>query len=494
MMNHGQGQRFAIAGCSRRAFLERTGLGLGSLALAYMMNDEARAQAPNSAAAGHDRVHNDLRARPGHFPGQAKAVIQLYQEGGPSQVDLFDPKPELTKRNGQPHPGEIEAMSPNNRNILMASPFKFHRHGRCGMELSELLSQIGGVADELCLVRSVFTEHNNHPEAHSMMQGGKTVAGRPTLGAWVSYALGTENQNLPAFIVLRDPKGYGGNTKRSWSSGWLPPLYQGVEFSSRGRPVHFLTPDEPIPPAAQRENMRLLERLNAEHYRNYTGDTELETRIRNYELAARMQLAAVAALDLSSETAATKRMYGLDDPVTAEYGTRCLMARRLVECGVRFVQVSPPLEGNQWDHHGRIKEALTAICAKTDQPAAALIRDLKGRGLLDSTIVMWTGEFGRLPTTENADGRDHNRHALSLLLAGGGFKQGYVHGATDDFGYRAVVDRVSVPDLHATLLRQLGLDHTRLWYPHHGRRETLTDAPVTGAKLVREILQSPPQG
>jgi hypothetical protein len=454
------------------------------LALAQLLNDE-----PLKGAV----VSNDLRPRPGHFQGQAKAIIQLYQEGGPSQVDLFDPKSELVKRNGQPHPGEIEAMSPNNRNVLMASPFQFHRHGRCGMELSELLTHIGGMADELCLLRSVYTEHNNHPEAHSMMQGGKIVAGRPTLGAWVSYALGTENQNLPAFIVLRDPRGYGGNTKRSWSNGWLPPLYQGVEFSARGRPVHFLTPDEPIPPAAQRENMRLLGRLNAEHLRDYPGDSELETRIRNYELAARMQLAAVAALDLSKETAATRKMYGLDDPVTADYGTRCLMARRLVEAGVRFVQVSPPLEGNQWDHHSRIKQALTAVCRKTDRPTAALIRDLKSRGLLDNTIVMWTGEFGRLPTTENADGRDHNRHALSLFLAGGGFKSGHVHGATDDFGYRAVVDRVSVPDLHATLLGQLGLDHTRLWFPHHGRRETLTDAPVTRAKIVTEILQSPPR-
>lgn len=482
----------AAAGATRRAFLQRSGLGLGALALDFLLSRDASTQESPSPGSGNEQVFNDLRPRRGNFPGQAKAVIQLYQEGGPSQVDLFDHKRELTKRNGQPFPGQIEAMSPNNRNALMASPFKFRRYGQCGMELSELLGQIGGVADELCLVRSVFTEHNNHPEAHSMMQGGKTVAGRPTLGAWISYALGTENQNLPAFIVLRDPRGYGGNTKRSWSNGWLPPLYQGVEFSSRGRPVHFLTPDEPIPQAAQDANLRLLGRLNAEHLRDYPGDTELETRIRNYELAARMQLAALEAIDLTRETAATRRMYGIDDPVTADYGTRCLMARRLIESGVRFVQVSPPLEGNQWDHHGRIKESLAEICSKTDRPTAALIRDLKSRGLLASTIVLWNGEFGRLPTTENADGRDHNRHAVSLFLAGGGFKPGHVHGATDDFGYRAVVDRVSVPDLHATFLRQMGIDHTRLWYPHHGRRETLTDAPVTGARIVREILQSPP--
>jgi hypothetical protein len=484
--------RHGLGHFSRRAFLQRSGLGLGSLALACLMKEDMLLGAPDPAAARKEAVYNDLRTRPAHFPGQAKAVIQLYAQGGPSQVDLFDPKPELTKRNGQPLPGEVEAMSPNNKNILMASPFKFQRHGECGMELSELVSHLGGVADELCLIRSMHTEHNNHPEANAMMQSGKTFAGRPTIGAWISYALGTENQNLPAYIVLRDPAGYGGNTKRAWTNGWLPALYQGVEFSSRGKPVHFLTPNEPIPPAAQRESVQLLAKLNAEHLRDYPGDSELQTRIKNYELAARMQLAATTALDLSNESAATRKLYGLDNPMTADYGTRCLMARRLVEAGVRFVQVMPPLEGNEWDHHSNIKQALTKICGKTDQPAAALIRDLKSRGLLDSTIVMWAGEFGRLPTTENADGRDHNRHGFSLFFAGGGFKKGLVHGATDDFGYKAAVDRVSVTDLQATILNQLGLDHERLWYPHHGRQETLTDAAVTGAKIVGQLLQSPP--
>jgi hypothetical protein len=308
----------------------------------------------------------------------------------------------------------------------------------------------------------------------------------------VSYALGTENQNLPAYIVLRDPRGYGGNTKRSWTSGWLPALYQGVEFSSSGKAVHYLTPDESIPPLAAQNQRDLLAKLNALHLRDYAGDSELETRIQNFELAARMQLAATAALDLAGETSATRTLYGLDNPSTADYGTRCLMARRLVEAGVRVVQVIAPLEGNQWDHHGKIQENLTRMCAATDQPAAALIRDLKTRGLLESTLVMWTGEFGRLPTTENADGRDHNRHGFSLLLAGGGFKAGHVHGATDDFGYKAQLDRVSVPDLHATVLHQLGLDHRRLWYPYHGRRETLTDPAVTGARIVDELLESAP--
>lgn len=472
-------------GFSRRSFLQRGGLGLGCMALAYLLQEDT------SSAAAKGQVYNDLRARPGHFPGQAKAVIQLWQQGGPSQMDLFDPKPELDKRAGQPLPGGVEG-SPNNRNVLLPSPFRFQRHGQCGMELSELLSQLGGVADELCLVRSMHTEHNNHPEASAMMQTGKTFVGRPTIGAWVSYALGTENQNLPAFIVLRDPAGYGGNTKRAWTNGWLPALFQGVEFSSRGRPVHFLTPDEPVPPAAQRASMQLLENLNAAHFRDYPGDSELEARIKNYELAGRMQLAASAALDLSQETAATRKLYGLDNPVTADYGARCLLARRLIESGVRFVQVTPPLEGNEWDHHGQIKSALTKICAKTDGPTAALIKDLKSRGLLDSTIVMSTGEFGRLPTTENSDGRDHNKHGFSLFTAGGGFRGGQVYGATDEFGYKAVENRVSAPDMHATILHLLGLDHQRLIYLYHGRNETLTDPSVSGANVVAALLKSPP--
>jgi len=482
--------RSATFALSRRKFLASSGLGMGSLALAFLL-DRDRLQADESTGALlKTAAYNDVAPRPGHFPGKARAVIQFCQEGGPSQVDLFDPKPELTKRDGQPHPDKLEAVGAKNKNVLLASPFSFQRFGDCGMELSELIPHLGGLADELCLVRSMYTEHNNHPEANAMIQSGKTFAGRPVIGAWISYALGTENQNLPAYIVLRDPRGYGGNTKRSWTNGWLPALYQGVEFSSKGKPVQYLTPEEPIPPAAQRNGFLLLSKLNAEHLRENAGDSELEARIRNYELAARMQLAAGAALDLSGETSATRALYGLDDPATADYGARCLMARRLIESGVRFVQIVTPLEG--WDHHSKLKDNLTKICAATDQPAAALIRDLKSRGLFESTLIMWTGEFGRLPTTENDDGRDHNRNAFSLVMAGGGFKGGYVHGATDDFGYKAIEKRVSVPDLHATILHLLGLDHERLKYLYHGRNETLTDPAVSGAKIVAELLESPP--
>lgn len=471
--------------------LQRSGLGFGSLALAYLMNGDPLRAADSAGGSQKTISYNDLKPRPSHFPGTAKAVIQFYQEGGPSQMDLFDPKPELTKRNGQPHPEGVEIISAQtNKNSLLASPFQFRRYGECGMELSELLPHLGSLADNLCLIRSMFSEHNNHPEANALMQTGKTFAGRPTLGAWISYALGTENQNLPAFIVLRDPKGYTGNTKRPWSCGWLPALYQGIEFSSTGTPVHYLKPNHYEPPGVQRKALDLLASLNAQHLRGYVGNTELEARIQNYELAARMQLAVTDALDVSRESAATRKLYGLDDPVTAPYAIRCLMARRLIEAGVRFVQIMTPLAG--WDHHGQLKKALTSVCAETDQPAAALIKDLKSLGLFDSTMLMWTGEFGRLPITQNNDGRDHNRNAFSLLMAGGGFKGGQAYGATDDFGYKSVEKRVSVPDLHATMLHVLGLDHERLSYVHQGRDETLTDVAVSGARIVGELLESPP--
>jgi hypothetical protein len=322
---------------------------------------------------------------------------------------------------------------------------------------------------------------------------GKIFPGRPTLGAWVSYALGTENQNLPAYVVLRDPDGYDNAGTTSWENGWLPAQFRGTEIQSRGAAVLNLHPRRPAPEGVQRANPEALARLNEERRRLYTGESELEARIRNYELAARMQLHAEKLLDLSREPAATRRLYGLDQAVTANFGTRCLMARRLVEEGVRFVQVHVPVLGNgmPWDQHNGLKDGLRKVCPQVDRPSAELIRDLKQRGLLDSTVVLWTGEFGRLPISQHGDGRDHNRHAFTLLLAGGGFRAGHVHGATDEFGYKAVERRVSCPSLLATLLHQLGLDHTRLAYHHNGREETLTDAPVTGARVVTELLQSP---
>ena len=358
------------------------------------------------------------------------------------------------------------------------------------MELSELLPHTASIADEICLIRSMHTEHNNHSEGLIMFQTGKIFPGRPTTGAWVSYALGTENQNLPAFVVLRDPEGYNTNGALVWDNGWLPAIYRGTEFSSTGTPVLDLKPAVAAPQGSQEDRLNLLARLNERHRLRYPEDTSLDARIKNYELAARMQMAASGALDLSKESDATRKLYGLDNPAAAPYSTRCLMARRLIEAGVRFVQVFPGVRPTfqPWDHHNNLKEGITQICQTVDVGSAALIKDLKSRGLLDDVIVMWSGEFGRLPISQKGTGRDHNRHAFSLWMAGGGFKKGYIHGSTDEIGYRAADDPVSVPELHATVLNQLGLDHQRLSFRHHGREESLTDYPVTHAQVVKKLL------
>jgi hypothetical protein len=475
---------------SRRGFLQNSALGMGTLALAHLLHADGLLKAAAPASDGAT-----LQPRTGHFPAQAKAVIMLVQTGGPSQVDLFDPKPELQKRHGQKHPEKVESFQPGSTaNLLMAASYPFRRYGRSGMELSTLLPCIGSIADELCLVRSMYVDNNNHPQGMRCVNTGKIFPGRPTLGAWVSYALGSENQNLPAYVVLRDPDGYNNGGTTLWENGWLPAHFRGTEIQSRGAAVLNLHPAVAAPDGVQRNNLNLLDRLNKEHAKLYPHESELEARIRNYELAARMQLHAEKLLDLSGETQATHKLYGLDNPDTANLGTRCLMARRLVESGVRFVQVLVPIKHGTmpWDHHGDIKPGLAKVCPQVDQPSMALIKDLKQRGLLDTTIVWWTGEFGRLPITQGGTGRDHNRHAFSLFLAGGGFKPGHVHGATDEFSYRAVDKRVSCPSLLATILHQLGLDHHRLAYQHLGREETLTDAAVTGAHVVEEVLTREP--
>jgi hypothetical protein len=467
---------------SRRDMLRLSGLGFGSLALNVIAAGE-------KADAGGARAL-DLRPKGPHFDAPAQSVIMLMQNGGPSQMELFDPKADLEKFHGKQHSLKVEMFQPGSeQNTLMKSVFPFRKYGRCGTEMAEIIPHIGGVADEICLVRSMHTEHNNHTEALIMFNTGKIFQGKPALGAWISYALGTENQNLPAYIVLRDPAGYNTTGSLTWSSGWLPALFRGTEFSSQGAPILNLKPARAQPAGAQSDDLEFLARLNRLHQRSFAADSELETRIQNYELAARMQMTAGDLVDISKESPATQKMYGLDNPETQGYGLRCLMARKLVEAGVRFVQVFPrPFQ--PWDTHSKTQEELSSICKACDQPSAALITDLKQRGLLDRTIVLWSGEFGRLPVSQNGSGRDHNRNAFSLFLAGGGFKAGYVHGATDEVGYKAAVDRVSVSDLHATILNQLGLDHQLLTYQHSGRDESLTDASLTGAHVVRTLLQT----
>ncbi|NBV23801.1 MAG: DUF1501 domain-containing protein [Proteobacteria bacterium] len=430
-------------------------------------------------------------ARLATFTPPAKSIIFLTQVGGPSQMDLFDPKPMLGKFDGQPHSERVEMFQKGSEaNRILGSPWRFQPRGQCGMEISDAIPHLAALADDLTLVRSMYGEHNNHGEALVLLSTGKIFLGRPSLGSWVSYALGTENQNLPAYVVLRDPEGYSTHGALLWQNGWLPAAHRGTEFSTRGAPVLHLQPASTVTPDSRRDQLDLLARLNRRHQESFPGEPELEARLQNYELAARMQLTASSVFNLDAESAATRQLYGLDDPITRGYGQRCLTARRLVEAGVRFVQVFTPIKpfNQPWDSHRNVDTEIADIAAMTDQPSAALIKDLKVRGLLDNTIVIWAGEFGRQPVSQNGMGRDHNRHAFSLLLAGGGFKSGHVHGATDDFGYRAVKDKVSIPDLHATLLHQLGLDHRRVIFPHHGRNETLTDAEVTGAKVVREFI------
>lgn len=418
---------------------------------------------------------------------KAKAVISLFQHGGPSQMDLFDPKPELQKWHGKPYTaGELETHFDKQRGNVLGSPYKFNKHGQSGIELCELLPHTGSIADEICLIRSMNTESVDHEAALRMIHSGKLFAGMPSLGSWVTYALGTENANLPSYVVLGDPGGLPVDGEKNWTSGWLPAVYQGTVFRSGASPVLNLQLPEGIKPSARQNQLKLLETLNRQHLQRHPESTELEARIANFETAARMQTSVPEVLDLSQETEATREMYGLNRKESEEYGKRCLLARRLIERGVRYVQIF--LSGQPWDTHSKNAESLKGLCARTDQPSAALVKDLKQRGLLDETIVLWTGEFGRLPVSQGTDGRDHNRHGFSSWLAGGGFKPGYVHGATDDFGYAAVQDIVNMHDFHATLLHTLGLDHHKLTHPHDGRETSLTDAEVTKAKLVEKLL------
>jgi hypothetical protein len=456
---------------TRREVLARLGGGFGGLALGALFGADAH-------AASHD-----LSPRPPHFTPRANAVIQLFMHGGPSHVDLLDPKPLLAKYDGKPPPAEVADDEKITGNLLK-SPYAFRKHGQSGLELAETLPHTAAHADDIAVIRSLYTEHRNHEQALWMMHTGLTVAGRPSVGAWAAYALGSPNCNLPAYVVLPDPRGLPVDGIRNWSAGWLPPLYQGTPFRSEGVPVLNLKPRSPRPAPVERGRLELLAELNAAHKARHPGEAELDARIASFELAARMQLAATDALDVARETPQTHRLYGLDRPVTRPYGARCLMARRLVERGVRFVQVF--MAGQPWDTHNNNAAATRHCCEQTDRPVAGLLTDLKRRGLLETTLVFWGGEFGRTPGAQGKDGRDHHPYGFSVWLAGGGVKGGQAYGATDDFGYRAAVNRCAVADLHATMLHLLGLDHKRLTYRHHGRDERLTD--VYEAKLLRPLL------
>jgi hypothetical protein len=472
---------------TRRGFFSRVVDGLQGAALAYLLGNDLFDANPALASTG-PRAY-DLKPKPPHHTPRAKSVIQLFMNGGPSQVDLFDYKPALEKFAGQPPSRDLASIVRAVRETggLMPSPYKFAKHGKSGIEVSEILPHLAECVDEMAIIRSMFTTHLAHEAALFLMQGGRILPTRPSLGAWVVYGLGSENQNLPAYVVLDDPKGPPINFIQNWQAGWLPALYQGTRVRSEGTPILNLHAKQEYPATVVDLSRSLLHRMDQAHRDERPGNQELEARIANYELAARMQLTATDALDLSKESNATKEMYGMDNEVTTSYGRRCLMARRLVERGVRMVQIY--IEGQIWDNHSEIRKGLEYACGKTDKPAAALIKDLKQRGLLDSTLVVWGGEFGRLPIAQAPGphaGRDHGPSGFSVWMAGGGIKGGTAYGSTDDIGFRAAESNVSVHDFHATILHLLGLNHRDLVFEREGRNERITDEYP--ARVVEQII------
>ena len=474
---------------SRRHFLASQSMSIGSLALAWLLNEEAAVAEP--AKPTLERPTFDVRPKPTARAPQARAMISFLMQGGPSQVDLFDPKPELTKRSGQKIPGDIKYDSPAQTDgSLLASPWKFAKHGRCGMELSELLPGLAEVVDDITLIRSMQSGVNNHVQGLRALVNGGVLPGRPALGSWLTYGLGTESQDLPAYLVLTDPGGIPVDGINNWSNGWLPALYQGTVIRPREPRILNLNPPPHLQGAPQERFLSYLDRLNRAHLEERPGEHDLSARIAAYETAARMQSAAKEALDFSRETAAVHKLYGLDDPETKECGTRCLIARRLIERGVRFVQICT---GNQdWDHHGNLINSLPKQCRRTDRPSAALVKDLKQRGLLETTLVQWSGEMGRLPTVQKAAtnvGRDHNTYGFSMWMAGGGLRGGCVHGNTDEFGHKAVENVVSHSDYHATLLHLFGLDPKRLNFRRPTGEGSLIDNQPS--RVVKEILTRP---
>ena len=474
---------------SRRHFLAQSAFGIGSFALAHLLQRDGLL-AENGPPKPGENLPLDLKPRPPHFAPQATAMISLFMHGGPSHVDLLDPKPELSQRHGTDYPGDVTFSFVNRASKkLLGSPWKFAPRGQCGTEISELLPHTAQIADDICVLRSMHTGHNGHEVSIRYFHGGiAAVTGRPTLGGWIVYALGSESQELPAYMVLSDPGGHPVDGTHNWSSGFMPPLYQGTVLRAKEPRILNLDPPPQLAGTLQSRNLSFLRQLNERHQSQRPGEADLEARIQSYELAAAMQTEAKEALDVSREPQYIHKLYGLDRDATREYGTRCLIARRLVERGVRFVQLF--LGGQPWDNHSSIKTTLPAICGRTDQPAAALVMDLKQRGLLESTIVHWGGEIGRLPVTEgtlgDAAGRDHNGQGFSIWLAGGGIKGGLTYGQTDEFGHKAAVDVVTPSDFQATILHQLGLDHTRLVYHSSGRTQSLTNGKA--ARVIGEII------
>ena len=456
---------------NRRRMLRTFANGFGMLGLAGLLADEARGLPEDGSAA------NPLAVRPPHFEPRAKRVIFLFMSGGPSHVDTFDPKPRLDLDNGKPLPFEMPHLVRTKTGNLLRSPFKFAKHGEAGIEVSELFPNVAKCVDDLCVVRSMVADNINHNGACLQMNTGEQAFSRPSLGSWLLYGLGSENQDLPGYIVISPSQPAQGAPL--WSSSFLPAAYQGTLVADLKNPIANLS-NPRFGLDRQRGQLDALNRINERHRARRSEDSQLSARISSFELAFRMQREAPEAIDVNLESKATRALYGLDEPATEIFAKQCLMARRLSERGVRFVQVyhtqtSKRSSCQLWDQHGGLKKELPANCAATDRPIAGLLKDLKARGLLDDTLVVWGGEFGRTPTAEGTDGREHHPFGFTMWLAGGGIKGGMVHGATDEFGWHAVEDKVHVHDLHATILHLMGIDHTKLTYRHSGRDYRLTD-------------------
>ncbi|MBI3118132.1 MAG: DUF1501 domain-containing protein [Candidatus Hydrogenedentes bacterium] len=460
--------------------LGRFANGFGMIGLAGLLAEAAPALVLPRGA-------NPLTVKAAHYAPRAKNIIFLFMSGGPSHVDLFDPKPRLRSDNGQPLPFEKPKLERTKTGNLLGSPWEFKKHGQSGMEISELLPHLATCADDLCVIRSMVADNINHNGACLQMNTGEQAFSRPSLGSWLLYGLGTENQNLPGFVVISPAQPAQGAPL--WSSSFLPAAYQGTLVSNLDDPIANLK-NPRFDTAQQRQQLDALGQLNALHLRDREDDSRLSARIASFELAFRMQAEAPEAFDVRGEAEATRKLYGLDQPATAIFGKQCLMARRLIERGVRCVQVYHTVTDKRsscqlWDQHGGLRQELPYNCLSTDQPIAGLLKDLKARGLLDETVVLWGGEFGRTPTAEGDNGREHHPFGFTMWLAGGGIKGGLTYGATDEFGWHAIENKVHVHDLHATLLHLMGMDHTQLTYRYAGRDYRLTD--VYG-NVVQDIL------
>jgi hypothetical protein len=467
----------------RRGFLRHGGTGLGAVAFLSLLAEEGLLAADRGPIRPAVRPEAPLAPRPPHFTAKAKRVLLVFCSGAVSQVDTFDYKPELVKRDGRPLPGAEKLVTFQGENGNLVRPlWQFRPRGASGKMISDLLPNLAGLADEMCFIHSMTARSNTHGPGENQMSTGFTLDGFPSVGAWVSYALGSECSDLPAFVAIPDPRGVPQVGANNWGSAFLPAVFQGTAFNA-DRPIPHLAPPPGVRPETDNATRDFLKRLNEQHLARHPGDTELSARIAGYELAAKMQLRAAAVSDLSGETAHTRQAYGVEDSnkIKAGFARNCLLARRLLEAGVRFVQLFNGAyamgEGvGNWDGHKAIRQQYDVHGPILDQPCAALLRDLKQRGLLDDTLVAWVTEFGRMPTFQKgANGRDHNPKGFTVWLAGAGVKRGFSYGATDEFGYQAVEDVASIYDLHATVLHLLGLDHERLSFYHNGIERRLTD-------------------